>query len=79
MLLEFAAILPKCSICYCNLGKKNIAAKDIKILKTPLPPIDLQNLFAEFVHQVEISKSEMQNSLNELITTHQALMQQYFG
>ena len=60
-------------------AKKNIAAKDIKILKTPLPPIDLQNLFAEFVHQVEISRSEMQNSLNELITTHQALMQQYFG
>ena len=60
-------------------AKKNIAAKDIKILKTPLPPIDLQNLFAEFVHQVEISRSEMQNSLNELITTQQALMQQYFG
>ena len=60
-------------------AKKNIAAKDIKILKTPLPPIDLQNLFAEFVHQVEISRSEMQNSLNEIITTQQALMQQYFG
>ena len=30
MLLEFAAILPKCSICYCNLGTKKIATLQSK-------------------------------------------------
>ena len=41
--------------------------------------INEQIVFSKFVKQIDKSKSEMQNSLNELITTHQALMQQYFG
>ena len=51
----------------------------IKKLKIMLPPTDLQNEFEAFVKGADKSKFEMQTSLNELITTYQALMQQYFG
>ena len=34
-------------------AKKNIAAKDIKKVVTPVPPLELQNQFADFVNQVD--------------------------
>ena len=41
-------------------AKKNIAAKDIKKVITPIPPIELQNKFADFVKQVDKLKFEME-------------------
>ena len=37
-------------------AKKNIAAKDIVKVLTPVPPIDLQKEFVEFVEQIDKSK-----------------------
>jgi type I restriction enzyme S subunit len=44
-----------------------------------LPPIDLQNQFAEFVEQTDKLKFEVKQSLDEFVTMKKALMQQYFG
>ena len=60
-------------------AKKNIAAKDIKIVTTPVPPIELQNQFATFVQQVDKLKVEVQNSLREAQLLFDSLMQKYFG
>lgn len=44
-----------------------------------VPPIELQNQFADFVAQVDKSKLAIQQSLDELETLKKSLMQQYFG
>lgn len=51
----------------------------IRSLNLLVPPLELQNEFEKYVQQIENSKLDMQTSLNNLITTQQALMQQYFG
>lgn len=53
--------------------------KDINPLLINLPPIELQNQFAEFVEQVEKQKTVMQQSLEKMETNYKALMQEYFG
>ena len=45
----------------------------------PLPPLDLQNQFADFVAQVDKSKLVVQKSLEQLEILKKALMQEYFG
>ena len=60
-------------------AKKNIAAKDIVKVLTPVPPIDLQKEFVEFVEQTDKSKFEIQQSLEILEILKKSLMQQYFG
>ncbi|NLH45123.1 MAG: restriction endonuclease subunit S [Acholeplasmataceae bacterium] len=57
----------------------NLNAGTISNLKIFLPPIELQNQFAEFVEQVEKQKAVMQQSLEKMETNHKALMQEYFG
>ena len=42
-------------------------------------PMDLQNYFADFVHQVDKSKVAVQKSLDETQQLFDSLMQQYFG
>ena len=42
-------------------------------------PIDLQNQFADFVHQVDKSKVAIQKSLDETQLLFDSLMQKYFG
>lgn len=56
----------------------NIEFSIIKNLMIPVPPIDLQNQFAEFVEQVEKQKAVMQKSLEKMEMNHKALMQEYF-
>lgn len=48
-------------------------------VKIPLPPINLQNKFAEFVEGVDKLKEKVNNSLTQLNLLKQSLMQQYFG
>lgn len=59
--------------------QKFIALGDIRKLNIPIPPIDLQNQFAEFVEQVENNKEKIKASLNKLEILYNALMQEYFG
>lgn len=51
----------------------------VRNLQIPLPPIELQNKFAAFVHQVEKLKSEEQKELEKVQTLFDSLMQKYFG
>lgn len=58
---------------------KSITKGALKKVPIMLPPINLQNQFAQYVQEIDTNKLKMQTSLNELTTTQQALMQQYFG
>lgn len=58
---------------------KNVNLEKIRKCHIVLPPLDLQNQFAEFVEQVEKNKENIKSSLNQLETLYNALMQEYFG
>ena len=45
----------------------------------PLPPIELQNQFAEIVKQIDKQKFEIENSLKEMQELYESLMEKYFG
>ena len=60
-----------------NLPKVN--KSQISKFKCPLPPLSLQNEFADFVAQVDKSQLAIQKSLEELETLKKSLMQKYFG
>ena len=57
----------------------NLNAGMISGLEVIMPPLDLQNRFAEFVQQVEKSKFEMQQGLGKLELLYKSLMQKCFG
>ena len=56
-----------------------IKSSDIMNYIVSLPPIQLQNEFADFVAQVDKSQLAIQKSLEELETLKKSLMQEYFG
>ena len=65
-----------------TLGVTTVAHFTIKAAKTinmRLPPIELQNQFADFVNQVHKSKVEIQQALEKTQLLFDSLMQQYFG
>ena len=51
----------------------------LKKLDIMLPPLALQEQFADFVEQIDKSKFEIQQSLEKLEILKKSLMQQYFG
>lgn len=57
----------------------NLNTQIVSSLKIPEFPLELHDQFITFLKMIDSSKSELQKSLGELITTQQALMQQYFG
>ena len=59
--------------------QKFISLGDIRKLEILVPPIDLQNQFAEFVEQTDKLKFEIKEALEKLETLKKSLMQQYFG
>lgn len=58
---------------------QNLNQQILSTLAIPVPPLDLQEQFADFVEQTDKSKSQMQKSLEQLETLKKALMQEYFG
>lgn len=60
-------------------AQKNINLKILSELKVILPPLALQNEFADFVAQADKSQLAIQKSLEELETLKKSLMQEYFG
>ena len=60
-----------------NLPKVN--KSQVEGFRLPLPPIELQNQFADFVNQVHKSKVEIQQALEKTQLLFDSLMQQYFG
>ena len=61
------------------VNQASINQKDVLDFDVYQPPIDFQNVFADFVNQVERSKLKLRQSLDKLETLKKALMQQYFG
>ncbi len=51
----------------------------LKALIVTVPPLKLQQQFADFVGQTDKSKAQVQKSLEQLETLKKALMQEYFG
>ena len=60
-------------------GVAQLTSPMIKSCALIIPPLDIQNQFAEFVEQVEKNKENIKSSLNQLETLYNALMQEYFG
>lgn len=60
-----------------NLPKVN--RKEVSGFITPLPPLELQNKFADFVTQTGKTKSKVKQTLEKAETLKKALMQKYFG
>ena len=51
----------------------------LKQIYVHVPPMDLQNQFADFVRQVDKSKVAVQKALDETQTLFDSIMQEYFG
>lgn len=62
-----------------GIRQANISNKDILNLEIPIPPIDVQNQFADFVTLIDKSKLSIQQSIETLQTLKAKLMQDYFG
>ena len=63
-----------------NMALKGILSKSkLEEKEFIIPPMDLQEQFANFVHQVDKSKVAVQKSLDETQQLFDSLMQQYFG
>ncbi|RHV27619.1 restriction endonuclease subunit S [Clostridium sp. OM05-5BH] len=60
-------------------GQTNLRKNDILECELIVPPIELQNQFADFVRQVDKSKAVVQKSLEETQLLFDSLMQKYFG
>ena len=59
--------------------QKFIALGDIRKLDICLPPMHVQEQFADFVHQVDKSKVVIQKALDETQLLFDSFMQKYFG
>ncbi len=62
-----------------SAGQKRIQTPFFEKLKIYLPPIELQNQFADFVRATDKLKVEVQKSLDETQMLFDSLMQKYFG
>ena len=62
-----------------GIAQKTLNLSEIKKIVVPIPPIEEQNEFERFVHQVDKSKVVVQKSLYETQMLFDSLMQKYFG
>lgn len=59
-------------------AQKNINLKILNELDIPIPPIELQNQFAEIVEKIEQQEEQMQQSLKEMEDNFNSIMQRAF-
>lgn len=59
-------------------GQTNLRKGDVEKLPIPLPPLPLQQLFAQRIEQIEREKSEVQKSIQDLETLLASRMQYWF-
>ena len=62
-----------------GIGVPNLHLGEIKKTQMFLPPIELQNQFADFVRAIDKSKVAIKKSLDETQILFDSLMQKYFG
>ncbi len=58
---------------------QNLNQQILTNLDIPVPPLELQQQFADFVQQIDKSKLVVQQSLEKAETLYKSLMQEYFG
>ena len=78
-LLKFSQVKKKLTGISRGVRQANISNKDILNLGAPIPPMELQQQFANFVEQIAKSKATVQKALDETQLLFDSLMQQYFG
>ena len=61
-----------------GIGVPNLHLKEIKKVKIPIPPIELQNKFAERVEKIEKLKFEIEKSIEEAQKLYNSLISKYF-
>ena len=57
---------------------KNLNAKIVSSFNIPLPPLDLQNLFAARIEALEAQRASCERGLKQMETAFAAMMQEYF-
>ena len=57
----------------------HLTKRGMEKTKFIVPPLELQTQFANFVKQVDQSKSILQQELTQTQTLFNSLMQEYFG
>lgn len=62
-----------------QVAQKNINLQILSELDVIVPPIELQNKFAQIVEQIDKQKFEFEKSLKHLEEMKSSLMQEYFG
>ena len=62
-----------------GIGVPNLHLGEIAKAKILVPPLELQNRFAQIVEQIDKQKFEFENSLKKLEELQASLMQEYFG
>lgn len=67
------------NMCKNASGQSNINAQELQNIKIYIPPIELQNQFADIVKQIDKQKFEIQKSLEEMQKLQESLMNKYFG
>ena len=78
-LLKFEQVKKKLTGISRGVRQANISNKDILNLVVPVPPMELQNQFADFIKQTDKLKVKVQQSLDETQILMDSLMQKYFG
>ncbi|MCR5798422.1 MAG: restriction endonuclease subunit S, partial [Eubacterium sp.] len=78
-ILKFERIKKRLTGISRGVRQANIANRDILNLCIPVPPMDKQKQFADFVEQVDKSKVAVQKALDETKVLFDSLMQEYFG
>jgi type I restriction enzyme S subunit len=58
---------------------QNLNQQILASLNIPVPPMELQNQFVDFIDQTNKTKLTIQASLDKLEVMKKALMQEYFG
>ena len=67
------------SMCKNASGQSNINAQELQKIEIYMPPIELQNNFAEIVKQINKHKIELENSLKGIESLQESLINKYFG
>ena len=62
-----------------GIAQKTLNLSEIRKIRIPVPSLDLQKQYADFVHQVNKSKVAVQKALDETQMLFDSLMQEYFN
>ena len=60
-------------------ARDNLSLKNISDLSIPVPPLELQNTFAEYVQKIDSAKSIIKTQLEDLQELLDSKMDEYFG